>query len=174
MTFALPARTLLALAALTLAGVDSVGAQAPQVPPPPAATRAAVPVLLPPPALAPTPPVRRPLRSLASVGPSTLATPIAAPAGSPLPDSITRGRARIALVSPAPLAPEAPRRRVREFGVVRNDVARQPAPVGATGRCRDGTYLTTPPSEEACAGKGGMSVRMPPTQAARPTPPRRP
>lgn len=178
MTGRLSSRTLIALAALSLAGADAVGAQvlqAPQAPRPTPPMAAAVPVLLPPPALAPAPPVRGAVRSVASVGaPNALMVPIVAPRGTGLPDSITRGRARIALASPTPLVREAPVRRVREFGPVRNDVALQPAPAGATGRCRDGTYLTTPPSEEACTGKGGLSIRVPPPQAAPPSLPRRP
>lgn len=171
-------RTPIALAALMLAGVEAAGAQAPQapqvLPPPVAAGRAAVPVLRPPPALAPAPPTRGAARIRASVAPVAVAPSIGAPVGSTPPDSIQRGRARIALATPVPLVREAPRYRVREFGTVRNDVALQPAPTGATGRCRDGTYLTSTPSEEACTGKGGLSIRLPTSRPALATPSRQP
>jgi hypothetical protein len=59
-------------------------------------------------------------------------------------------------------------------------VAAQPTsatpPVGATMRCKDGTYLGGAPSDAACAGHGGLAaaIAAPRTAPPPPTRPRRP
>ncbi len=161
MSHASRAHTVIAAAALAVAGAHAARAQAAVPPPPPAA---AVPVLIQPPA-AVIPPRRAPALR-ASTSTTSLPTLTLAPRRSARPDSLPRA-ARIALATPTPLTAPTPTRRIREFGPVRNDVARQAAPGGATGRCKDGTFLLGTPSEEACAGKGGLFVRM----ARPPTPP---
>ena len=48
---------------------------------------------------------------------------------------------------------------------------REAPPIGSTGRCKDGTYLTGTPSESQCSDRGGLAVIFP-VQAA--VPARRP
>ena len=38
-------------------------------------------------------------------------------------------------------------------------------PIGATARCKDGSYLTGTPSDERCAGRGGLVVLLPPARS---------
>lgn len=166
-------RVAILLAAAGVIGASASGAQAPpSPPPPPAGAVVAAPALIQPPA--PVVPVRRGPARVVSLGASTPVAPMAAPRGSPPPDSILRRPERISLANPSALTRPTPVRRNREFGRVRSDVARQPAPAGATGRCKDGTFLTVAPSEAACAAKGGLAVRVPVARSAPPAPPRRP
>ncbi|MDQ2666090.1 MAG: hypothetical protein M3Z05_08785 [Gemmatimonadota bacterium] len=173
MTHFLTIRTLAALAGVALSAGGAT-AQAPRARPlPPAPAVVAPPVLRPAPDLAPSPATHRPLprasSAVVSRSPSALLPP---PAAGPRPDSVAPRRGPIVLVTPTPLVRAAPTpQRVREFGLVRNDVAREAPPAGATGRCKDGTFLVAPPSEEACSGKGGLAVRLPRAPIA---PPRRP
>jgi hypothetical protein len=48
-----------------------------------------------------------------------------------------------------------------------------PPPVGATARCKDGTYLFVPATEQSCGDRGGLAVTFAPRPAP-PPPPRRP
>lgn len=165
-------RGMLAAAAFVIGSASAAGAQATATRPTPAPPAAvAVPVIIQPPA-AVIPPRRAPAVR-ANTSTAALATPALAPVRSARPDS-AGPPARIALVTPTPLTRPAPTRRNRDFGAVRNDVARQVAPAGATGRCKDGTYLTVPATEEACVGKDGLAMREPRARTAPPAPPRRP
>jgi hypothetical protein len=49
-----------------------------------------------------------------------------------------------------------------------------PRPVGATARCKDGTYLTSAPSQSECGNNGGLAVRFPAATQASSRPPVRP
>ena len=46
-------------------------------------------------------------------------------------------------------------------------------PANATGRCKDGTWLYSPPNQASCAAHGGSAVVFP-ARPAPPIPPRRP
>lgn len=164
------ARELMLAVGFVFATASASGAQASVAPPPPPAS-AAAPVIIQPPA--PVIPPRRGVR-IASTAPAVLPAPMAPPRGSPHPDSLLPRRAqRIALVTPTPLTRPTPTRRIRDFGRVRTDVARQAPPAGATGRCKDGTFLTVAPSEEACLGRGGLAMRAPRVRTAPVAPVRR-
>ena len=45
-----------------------------------------------------------------------------------------------------------------------------PPPANATGRCKDGTFLTTPVADNSCADRGGLAVRFPQRQLPPPRP----
>ena len=172
MTSSFRARHILPSALFALAFANVAGAQAPvSRPTPPATPRAEIPAIIQPPA--PVIPPRRATSRVGSTAAAAAPIPLLTPKGSPRPDSAVRPVQRVASVPPA-LARPTPTRRIRDFGDVRNDVARQPAPAGATGRCKDGTYLLSAPSEDACAGKGGLSIRMTRAQIAPVPPARRP
>lgn len=49
-----------------------------------------------------------------------------------------------------------------------------PPPAGATARCRDGSYVTTPVDGSTCDGRGGLAVRLPVRPVPGPRPPNRP
>jgi hypothetical protein len=156
-------RTLLVLTVLGSASRSAVGQAPPVVPPPPRPQVNPGPALLLPSPPAPAPnSVRAPRGAVrASVSPVTIPL-LAAPAASPRPDSLPTRRERITLVNPTPLTRQPPRAyRVRSLGnVAKPDVAEIPAPAGATGRCKDGTYLTGPATDESCGGRGGLAIRM--------------
>ena len=74
----------------------------------------------------------------------------------------------LAVVMPRRSAPPPPAARTTEAqgavpAVAPADAA---APVGATMRCQDGTYLGGIPSEGACAGHGGLAAALPAARTA--------
>lgn len=158
--------TSIVTAGLAISLASAARAQAPATVPPPPAPVSAQPVPLPAPAVLPAPSMSRRVPRFAAPLASLRPTPLAAPAGSPRPDSLVHQSERVTLVSPTPLERPAPTRRVREFGRVRVDVAQLAAPASATGRCKDGTYLTATANDDACAGKGGLALRVPRAAAA--------
>jgi len=88
------------------------------------------------------------------------------------PDACTAHRG-VRVVFPVSKPPAAPLRVVAAPRIAAP--AQAAAPIGATMRCKDGTYLTGAPAASRCAGFGGVAAFLAPP---RPTPaqplPRRP
>ena len=107
------------------------------------------------PTVAPTPPVILPLPPIAP-RPDSLRPRRAA---VPPQDPPSLGHTGAALRSMTPTAASLPSASVAPV-----------APADATGRCRDGTYLTSAPSEVACAQQGGLAVIFPASLTRSPRP----
>ena len=86
--------------------------------------------------------------------------------------------------APAPLNALDPRRAPPEQPAPPAPTARRPAiveqraaalsdspPIGATARCRDGTFLLSRVDENACVGNGGLAVVFPQRQTPKPPQP---
>jgi hypothetical protein len=102
---------------------------------------------------------------------------ITAPASSVHPDSARAraGRASAAAIAAAQPAPRVgtPARNVKVAAAapaISANVVAAARPVGATMRCKDGTYLTGAVSADRCASNGGVAVTFP--VVAAPAPPR--
>ena len=158
-------RAILVVVTLMAAGVADAAAQTrpapPRVAPPPAARFDTGLTLVPPPAVAPA---VRPIALTARE--RTPTPPVVAPPSpvSTVPDSILRRRpVAAAVVTPPPLTVEQPTRAQLRTAApaLRAVVADEPAPSSATGRCKDGSYLTGAASEARCADKGGLAVLFP-------------
>lgn len=168
-------RVLLVLAILGGATRSAEGQAPPVGPPPPRPRVDPGPALLLPPPPPPAPSRLRAPRAEQRASISSATTPLLAPpAASPRPDPLPPRATRIALANPAPLTQAPPRAvRVRDFGnVAKSNGAEVPAPAGATGRCKDGTYLTGVATDESCGGRGGLAVHMPSPHKAPPAPKR--
>jgi len=72
---------------------------------------------------------------------------------------------RIQAPPPAPAA-----NATAKVTTTRASVTSDQPPAGATARCKDGTFLTTPADDNTCSDHGGLVVRFPQRQA----PPQRP
>ncbi|MFA6165658.1 MAG: DUF3761 domain-containing protein [Gemmatimonadaceae bacterium] len=170
------------LALLTAALVASAEATAQSAPPPP--RRDSAPALLPPPPVARPEAVTPRTRPAAIVAPSVDETARRAPV-EPLPASAAVESVRPALTSTqqpqsvreAPRVDPPPPTPVNRASVQRAAEAPPapdgPPPAGATARCKDGTYLFTPTTQESCSDRGGLAVILA-SRPVPPTPPRRP
>lgn len=128
--------------------------------------------ILPPPPSAPPPPrvgrANVPSRELTPTAPVVLPM---APAGPP-PEVALRRQPQAVLTPPPIERPAPPPRALRvETQLLQSVVLDQPEPAGATGRCKDGTFLTGPVTEARCADKGGLAMLIPPRRTAPPRPP---
>ncbi len=127
--------------------------------------------ILPPPASAPPPArIRRadvPSRQLAPT--AAVVLPLAP--GSPPPEVALR-REPEAVFTPPPIERPAPPARAfrAEAQPLQNVAVNQTEPAGATGRCKDGTFLTGPVTEDRCTDKGGLAILIPARRVAPPRP----
>lgn len=129
--------------------------------------------ILPAPAAAPAPPRPRRFAGSARQLPPTAAVILPPTSGSPRPDSAVRSALMAAAEIPPPLTRPAPpprSMRVEERALQSVVTMSQEEPAGATGRCKDGTFLTGAVTEERCADKGGLAVRLPERGSAPPRP----
>ena len=168
-------RVLLVLAILGGATRSSAGQAPPVGPPPPRPRVDPGPALLLPPPPPPAPSTLRAPRGEQRASIASAPVPLLPPpAASPRPAAAPLRAERIALANPAPLTQPAPRAvRVRDFGsVAKTNGAEVPAPAGATGRCKDGTYVTGVATDESCGGRGGLAVHMPSPHKQPPAPKR--
>ena len=167
-------RMLLVVSILGGAGRSAAGQAPPAGPPPPRPQVDPGPALLLPPPPPPVPSRQAPRsEQRASIASATIPL-LPPPAGSPRPDAPPPRTERIALANPAPLTQAPPRAvRVRNFGnVVKTNGAEVAAPLGATGRCRDGTYVSGDASDASCGGRGGLAIHMPGQRKPAPAPKR--
>jgi len=170
------------LAVALTAPAATLGAQAA----PPAPKPDSAPALLPPPRTPPPPAAGPMVRTRAQAAPlagetavrATVAPlpQVSAPVESVRPAAATAPRVPSGRDAPAvPPAPPAPvaRQAAQQNAPEPAAVPDGPPPVGATARCKDGTYLFAPASEQSCSAHTGLVVLFPPRPAP-PTPPRRP
>ena len=179
----LPTRPMIAA---LLAAVFCTQTARAQASPPPRPTQDVAPALLPPPAASPRPETVAP-RTRAAVQGAQQATEAAVratatplrPASAPV-DSVRPTKAapqpvqvleEPPRVDPPPPAPGT--RPSAQKAVAPASAPDGPPPVGATARCKDGTYLFVPTNDQSCSERGGFAVTFTPRPAA-PTPPRRP
>jgi hypothetical protein len=164
--------------AILFAAAHVAGAQssAPSSPTPPAGATNAPAVKTPPvPALPPRPSnlptaQRTPPPPL-SLKPAAVAS--AVPVSSRRPDSAK-------VVAPVKSASDAPSARIanppRKLRVAiapaatKTVLAAEVPPIGATMRCKDGTYLTGAPSTDRCSSNGGVAATYPAQSSAPPAP----
>jgi hypothetical protein len=153
---------------------------------PPRPPQNAAPALLPPPAASPKPETVAPrTNAAAQVAPRATESavraaplplrPVSAPVESVRPAVTSTPAAQSVRETPhVDPPPPAPASRQSTLSAVASVSAPEgPPPVGATARCKDGTYLFVPTSKQSCSERGGLVVIF----AARPvppTPPRRP
>ena len=127
--------------------------------------------ILAPPASAPSPATIR--RAAVPSRELTPTPPVVLPPspGSPPPDAALR-RAPEAVVTPPPIErPAPPPRSLRaEVQPLQAVMVSQTEPVDATGRCKDGTFLTGPVTEDRCVDKGGLAILIPARRVAPPRP----
>jgi hypothetical protein len=158
------------LAALILAA--PAAAQAPARPAAPPAAQRSEPALIALPVSTPPAPAIRPNaannRASLARGAAAAATPATvlpmsgasarpgAPAAVAAPDNTPAA-------APQPLAPPAvlPLSAIQAATPRPAASVRTPVPAGATGRCKDGTYLTGAATDAACAAQGGLAVAFP-------------
>jgi hypothetical protein len=177
------------LAALIfLAGVAHVAAAQGTQPTPPAAAPAPALKL---PANAPPPPRPAPLVPASQRTPTPALSLKPAPdvglarPSSVHPDSARAARQRaqsaaIAAAAPAARLASPPRRTPTPAATTSAKTVNtaDTRPIGATMRCKDGTYLTGAPSADRCSGNGGVAVTYSPQSPAlvapRPQPQKRP
>ena len=169
--------------AMLFGAAHAAGAQsgAPSTPAPPSGTQAAPQVKAPPAPALPPRPSNIPASQRTPTPPLSLRpAPVGSAVSSRRPDSAK-------IVAPAKPAADAPAARVAN-PARKTPVAIAPAatktvltaeapPIGATMRCKDGTYLTGTPSADRCSGNGGVSVTYPAQTAPvspRPQPQKRP
>lgn len=166
-------RMLLVVSILGGAGRSAAGQAPPAGPPPPRPQVDPGPALLLPPPPPPVPSRAPRAEQRASIASATIPL-LPPPAGSPRPNAPPPRTERIALANPAPLTQAPPRAvRVRNFGgVVKTTGAEVAAPPGATGRCRDGTYVSGDASDASCGGRGGLAIHMPGQRKPAPAPKR--
>jgi hypothetical protein len=161
---------------MLLGAAHAAAAQSGTTPTPPVAAPA--PALKAPPS-APPPPRLAPLLSAAQRTPTPSINLKAAPGGgvtpvtSVHPDSTRVAAQRASAAAIAAAAPAArvanPPRRQKATPAEPPSANRMPTaesrPIGATMRCKDGTYLTSAPSASACSANGGVAVTYPATPA---------
>lgn len=179
----LPTRPMIAA---LLAAVFSTQAAGAQASPPPRPTQDVAPALLPPPAASPRPETVAP-RTRAAVQGAQQATetavrataaplrPASAPVDSVRPTIAPARQVQVPLEPPRvdPPPPVPGTRQPTQNAVAPASAPDGPPPVGATARCKDGTYLFVPTTEQSCSDRGGIAVTFTPRPAP-PTPPRRP
>jgi hypothetical protein len=129
-------------------------APGPDLSPAPAAPPAAVlaPVLSPAPAPAPAPAPPRP--PVAAPAPARIAAPVSAPAAAPAPARAPRPPAPVA----APSCDEATHYVNSSDKCVTRPVSAPAAPVGATAKCKDGTYSFSQHRQGTCSGHSGVAA----------------
>ena len=114
--------------------------------------------------IAPTPPGRL----LARERRPTPAEPVRAMTPGSPPPPVAAIAADAVEASPPPLerqAPPPPAAAIAASAPVLNININSTPPIGATARCKDGSYLTGTPSDERCAGRGGLVVLLPPARS---------
>jgi hypothetical protein len=170
------AATVIALGSANLRAQQSPPSQpsAPSAPPPP--QQVVVPSLVPP-KKAPLPPPPAPaFAAQRAVVPAAVNSMKRV---GVLPDSVRPAAATKLAVRPmaAPPAPPAPQTTAARIAAAERSVApANTAPIGATMRCRDGTYLTGAASAGRCANNGGVAAiypAQPSAPTARPQPQRK-
>lgn len=117
------------------------------------------------PIIAPTPPRRLVARERTP----TPAEPVRAMTPGSPPPPVAAIAADAVEASPPPLerpVPPPPSAAIAASAPVANVNMNIAPPIGATARCKDGSYLTGTPSDERCAGRGGLVVLLPPARSA--------
>lgn len=103
----------------------------------------------------PVEPLRQLVRATAPLVPAASVVPVdSVPATPPAIERASPPAAMAALAA----SPAAAVRSVQQ--------ATSAMPAGATGRCKDGSYLTSAASESACSSRGGLAVMFPPPRVA--------
>ena len=164
MTSANRSLSIIVLAAIVAA--VPLGAQTPLVAPtPPAPQAAGIAALIERAPLSPPPATVRPSSIPAAQQRPTPAVVLPPSPGSPSPESARAPGgaalvARSAEVAPTPLAaPVPPPPSAGGQGTALPVLnAPGPPPAGATGRCKDGTYLTGAATEAQCGARGGLAA----------------
>lgn len=89
-------------------------------------------------------------------------------------DCASRGGLRVAMPPRVKAPTLAPAPALAPSFSLRPAIADQAPPVGATMRCKDGTYLSGTASANRCANNGGLAAILPPLPPVPPTPAKRP
>ncbi len=165
--------TALALAVCTSAPSAAQRPAKPSVPPAPARDSA---VGVPPQVSTPSPSTVRPSPAKAASRLPTAAAVLPMTPASPSPETVRPGAAVTSVAAPAevrkqlvPFVPPAPEvSAVRALDTRVTNAERDPAPPGgATGRCKDGGYVSGASVQQQCENRGGAAVLF---QEARKTP----